>query len=362
MNKRSRSLVWLVIVCLLALPLGIARADVVDDTGSITLEMGGTGSSTPMSGGTIVLYRVAGVSSEGGAHYDVSAGQFASSTVVADISSMDQKKLDEQNESLAQTLSAEAKSNSIDPLQAVSIVEGKASFMDVAVGLYLLVQTETSTDGRMMGPFIMSVPNGEGALDVIAKPKSGITNPNQETEPTVPKNDPNRNISLHGDELTEPTSPDDLPSTLARKQLLEKILRRIRSKLPDVSSPIDSGGTTSSGGTTGSSTNTTGGSGGGSSSGSSAGGSSGSSASGGSSSSGSTSGSVAGANGASTTGSSTGSSAPTTRTMVTDNGSSVTNRVPQTADTSWSPVLVAAVGTSVVVVGLILSRRFMPGA
>lgn len=63
--------------------------------------------------------------------------------------------------------------NGIQPLQTASIQKGQAVFSKLEKGLYLLVQTTPSNGNRRVRSFLMSVPDADGKLDVVAKPKPG---------------------------------------------------------------------------------------------------------------------------------------------------------------------------------------------
>ena len=184
----------LFLVCALALLPAFARAEdgannSVDSSGdsktysalpaagSITLLLTSEayGSGATMTGGRISLYCVASVNREDphDRYYDVLGGQFASCEAVAGIRSMDKQELDAQNPAISAALDKEAADKSVEPLQTVAIVDGEASFPKVEEGLYLIVQTEPSDAQREVQPFVMSVPNEQGELHVVATPKPG---------------------------------------------------------------------------------------------------------------------------------------------------------------------------------------------
>ena len=169
--------------------------------GSITLLLTGeaNGSGATMTGGKISLYRVASINRENphDYYYDVLGGQFASCEAVAGIRSMDKQKLDAQNPAISATLDKEVADKGVEPLQTVAISDGEASFFKLEEGLYLIVQAEPSDAQRKVRPFVMSVPNEQGELGVVATPKPGAWDgvdpsaPKEQQEPKKSENDKN---------------------------------------------------------------------------------------------------------------------------------------------------------------------------
>lgn len=145
--------------------------------GYITLLLTGeaNGSGATMTGGKISLYRVASINREDPDNhfYDVSGGQFASSEAVAGIRTMSKQQLDAQNPTISETLEKEVTAKGIEPLQTVAIADGEVSFPKVEEGLYLVMQTELSDAQRKVQSFIISVPDEQGELGVVATPKPG---------------------------------------------------------------------------------------------------------------------------------------------------------------------------------------------
>lgn len=167
---------------------GVAYAE--QETGSITLKLGGeTKEQAALVGGKIALYCVATVDRSGGARFDVSKGQFANAEVVANIPNMSTAQLDEQNASISAELEKQAKSSGLAPLMSASINQGSVTFSPVSEGLYLLVQTELSQGNRKMNTFLLSVPDKNGQLNIVAQPKSGIYTPDQDKPSDQDKDD-----------------------------------------------------------------------------------------------------------------------------------------------------------------------------
>lgn len=146
--------------------------------GSITVDLSGDGSDgsqAALSDGTVTLYCVATVDWSDGGRYDVSKGQFADSSVVADIPGMSKKELDDRNATLATSLEKEAATRGLEPMAKADIKSQKAEFPQLPEGLYLLCQSKSSSSNKKMNSFLLSVPNAEGKLDVVARPKKGTS-------------------------------------------------------------------------------------------------------------------------------------------------------------------------------------------
>lgn len=179
--QRPLALVALCVALLAVAPVVAARAyaQVLDPdaTGSITLDLSGSSAdgSGGLVGGSVALYHVAGVNVQDGAHYDIGAGQFAESKTAAKIPELDAKRLDAENATLAQELADEAAQRGAKPSATASIESKRAAFPALKPGLYLLVQAEASEGGRGIRPFLLSVPDAQGTLDVVARPKPGLT-------------------------------------------------------------------------------------------------------------------------------------------------------------------------------------------
>ena len=155
--------------------------------GSITLELGysnSAGESRDMEGGTIGLYMVAAVKSDGDQTFDISKGRFADSAAARSIPGMSEDTLNAKNSSIASSLAAAASEDMADQIKPVS--NGGVSFKGLKPGLYLVKQIRASKDSVTINPFLISVPY-KGQFQVAAKPKAGIRVPNKPTSPDKPK-------------------------------------------------------------------------------------------------------------------------------------------------------------------------------
>ena len=143
-----------------------------DCTLTLTLGDGSGSATTDMVGGVVALYRVAGVTDDHTA-YDPTQGQFPRSAVAQSAATLDQKELDAQNASIAKELVRQAKAGDIDALVQQGVRNGSVRFESLDEGLYLVVQTKLSNGGRKITPFLVSLPDASGSLDVVALPKHG---------------------------------------------------------------------------------------------------------------------------------------------------------------------------------------------
>lgn len=190
-----------------------------DRKGSIGVTM--TYNDQAVPGGTLTLYRVADVVEDDGDYYFVYTSEYESCEVPVDDSSAAR---------IAAALAAIVAENSLEgSVQAISD-EGKVTFSDLEIGLYLLIQEEAAPGYNLITPFLVSIPGGSGdgyVYDVDASPKMELvpepteppTEPPVETEPpTEPpvETEPPTEPPVETEPPTEPpteTEPPDLPDT-----------------------------------------------------------------------------------------------------------------------------------------------------
>ncbi|MBR3326391.1 MAG: hypothetical protein IKG22_03610 [Atopobiaceae bacterium] len=314
MSKRLWPLTWMVVACLLVMPIAATRANAYEEKmGSIIMYMSNDDEGTDrLEDGEIALYRVASVSHVGRGGYDVSGGQFASSPTVADIPNMSKQELDRQNAKIAAILEQEALTQGIEPMEVSPIAGGFVDFPEVPEGLYLLFQTVLSEDGRKVNPFLMSVPDENGEYVIDARPKPGVpkkTTPGTEEDPT-PGHDPH---TINPEEYYP-----DIETVFPGDNGTDDRTWTVGDAESDGSDHADdrngsSMGTQGSGGVNGS-----GGSGG--------------------------------------SDRSNGSGGSTSGTYSSGDDSHITLRVPQTSDQTVSPVLVIVAGVLTAILGLVLRR------
>ena len=192
-NRRTGvfALLLIAILLLAGLPVTAAyAAETVEDRSdcSVTLLLGeGTDHlQDPLKGGTIALYMVAGVHFGSDIYYDVSLGQFSSTSGLSSIRSASGRDLDNMNASLTRGLLKEIRDKKIPPLKTAAIKDGKVSFDGLKAGLYLLCQTKNSRGGRHIQAFILSVPDENGEYQLTAVPKPEIYTPSTPTPKPSP--------------------------------------------------------------------------------------------------------------------------------------------------------------------------------
>jgi len=156
----------LLLLCVLSAQVFAATLD-VNRTGSVSIAMKHEGTVVP--GGSLTLYRVGSVAVKNGATYSFTlVDAYAASGV----------SLDNLNDSsLAQTLADYTAANSIAGTKQKIDNEGKISFPELQLGLYLLVQEDAAAGYEKVKPFLVSVPvveNGVYVYDVDGSPKLSL--------------------------------------------------------------------------------------------------------------------------------------------------------------------------------------------
>lgn len=157
-----------------------------DRLGSISITM--TYRDQIVPGGTLTLYRVADIHVDNGDHSFFYTEEFAGCEIPLD----DLSKSD-----IPTALAKIVKDNSLKGITKTIDQEGKVTFEELPLGLYLLVQLKAAPGYKALSPFLVSVPrNDDGSYiyDVDASPKLSL-----EPAPTNPP--------------TQPTKPPSIPQT-----------------------------------------------------------------------------------------------------------------------------------------------------
>lgn len=145
-----------------------------DDTlGSITVELSDSDTDKPITTGVLTLYKVASLNSNGSYTY---TSDFASSGI----------ELTVRESTLATLLTQWAVSQGVTGTVGTPNSDGKVTFSNLEVGLYLIVPTTNPTNYNM-NPSLVSIPNvaGEGEYDVMVEAKLESTYiPTTPDEPT----------------------------------------------------------------------------------------------------------------------------------------------------------------------------------
>lgn len=163
----------LALLLLLCLPLSAAAQPVPDLTrkGSITITMKYKG--TPVSGGSLNLYKVGDVHEDNGNY---------SFVPVKGLEALDYSDI--QSPELAKSAAKAVEEKKIAAVKTVTIgSNGTAEFSDLALGLYLVVQKTAASGYKMTASFLVSVPyleDGAYVYNVKADPKTDLE---REVEP-----------------------------------------------------------------------------------------------------------------------------------------------------------------------------------
>lgn len=196
MKKRVVSMI-LTLLLVTGLSLSVCALEVpdYDRRGSIAVSMNYQGN--PVSGGTLILYRVADVVNSAADFAFAYTSDFAESAILVE---------NLNNANLPEELCGIVNSKALSGIARTVNEEGKTTFSDLEIGLYLIVQENAAPGFERINPFLVSVPyrhNGGYVYDVDTAPKNL---PGPETAPTDPPTTT---------EPSEPAEPDEpkLPQT-----------------------------------------------------------------------------------------------------------------------------------------------------
>lgn len=169
------------LLLLRCLPVTVLAHAVPEETrkGSITVTM--RIGDTVVSGGSLTLYRVGEVHEDDGNYSFVPTGDFTDCGVSLD---------NVQSPELAEKLAAYV--NDHKPTGTTRTVgkDGKVTFSNLKLGLYLLVQTRAASGYSKISPFLVTVPyldNGVYIYEVDADTKMELE---KEPKPTAPPSTP----------------------------------------------------------------------------------------------------------------------------------------------------------------------------
>lgn len=184
-NRIAALLLAVLLLC--ALPLTANAHEVPDQSrkGTITVEMKYDGEA--ITGGTLTAYRVGQIQeNDGNFSFAKTSDMETFSGDYTDISSV----------KLAEDAAAFVREQDIRTYATAGNIEGKASFSNLELGLYLIIQTEPSDGYEPLKPFLVSVPmnedghyiyevTAEGKMQLYQEPKP--TTPSKPSEPTLPQ-------------------------------------------------------------------------------------------------------------------------------------------------------------------------------
>lgn len=184
-NRIAALLLAVLLLC--ALPLTANAHEMPDQSrkGTITVEMKYDGEA--ITGGTLTAYRVGQIQeNDGNFSFAKTSDMETFSGDYTDISSV----------KLAEDAAAFVREQDIRTYATAGNIEGKASFSNLELGLYLIIQTEPSDGYEPLKPFLVSVPmnedghyryevTAEGKMQLYQEPKP--TTPSKPSEPTLPQ-------------------------------------------------------------------------------------------------------------------------------------------------------------------------------
>lgn len=172
----------LLALCLLCMASVTAYAHEVPDEnrkGTVTVKMEYDGKA--VTGGTLTAYRVGEIQESDG---NYSFGKTGAMATFAD------SYEDITDPELAEKVAAFVEGNKVPAYSTAKNQNGKAVFVDLELGLYLIVQTEASEGYKPLKPFLISVPMNEDGHYVYEVSAEGKFQLEQEPEPTTPTTPP----------------------------------------------------------------------------------------------------------------------------------------------------------------------------
>ncbi len=191
---RYRNRIAAVLMCILllcGLHMTLYAQEPQEIKGKITVKMKYDGKA--VTGGALTVYRVGEAAEENG---DFTFFK------TADMGDFSEEFDDISDPKLAQDVAAFVQSKNLSAYAAAKNQEGKAVFTNLDLGLYLVVQTESSEGYEPLKPFMFSVPmnidghytyeiNAEGKIQVPqGQNPSAPFDPNAPSDPSTP-GDPN---------------------------------------------------------------------------------------------------------------------------------------------------------------------------
>lgn len=182
MKQRKTIFAMLLGLCLMCGFAAIAYAHEIPDEsrkGTITVEMEHNGSA--VTGGVLTAYRVGEIQeNDGNYRFGKTAAMEGFTEGYENIASAQ----------LAEDVAAFVEQQKLPSYAAVKNENGKAVFSNLELGLYLIVQTESSSGYEPMKPFLVSVPmneDGHYVYEISAEGKFQLTQTPKPTTPDKPK-------------------------------------------------------------------------------------------------------------------------------------------------------------------------------
>lgn len=176
LQKLSAFLLAAMLVLGLSIPAYAHDYVQMDKKGTITITM--HMGDTAVGGGTLTLYRVGEVREDDGNYTFQPTGDFAS---------CGESFENVTSAALADRLAKYATDQKLTGVTKSIDKDGKVTFTDLEVGLYLFVQNKAASGYNKADPFLVSLPyiqdNGQYSYNVDASPKVELE---KEPEPTTP--------------------------------------------------------------------------------------------------------------------------------------------------------------------------------
>ena len=218
-NKNKRLAALLLALCLavccalpaLAAPAASANID-LNRTGTIEVTLYDHQNDVPLRGGQLTVYKVADVARTNGDLRFVYTADFAGCGIALG---------DLTDSTLAAQLEAKLPAGAQGTTRTVS-EEGTAAFTKLPLGLYLVVQTETSKGYEAVNSFLVSLPMADESgwlYTVDASPKVGSPTgeypPQEPDTPTTPEK-PDKPATPDQPDTSEPTDTPQEPALPGR--------------------------------------------------------------------------------------------------------------------------------------------------
>lgn len=205
-RKRLPALLFAVmLLCTVSITAFAVEVPDLSRQGSIQITMQKDGTVVP--GGTLTLYRVGSVQEENGEYSFGLTGDFADCDVSLD---------DVASAELAESLEQYVKDNRLEGTTKDIGTDGKVSFTELDLGVYLLMQNKSASGYNIIDSFLVTVPmleDGTYVYDVDASPKVELEKITEEpTKPSTPVTPTTPTKPTSTKPTTKPTSPT-LPQT-----------------------------------------------------------------------------------------------------------------------------------------------------
>lgn len=152
----------------------------IDKKGSVSMAMKDPDTEKTVPGGSLTLYQVAEVQTDDGNYFFTFVNQFKECGLSLD---------NVQSQKLASALADYAEQKNMDGVTKLIDKDGRISFTNLKLGLYLVIQNEAAEGYYAVEPFLVTVPmreEGEWIYHVNAMPKLELKKAPDSPEPSNP--------------------------------------------------------------------------------------------------------------------------------------------------------------------------------